>query len=204
MFKKHHIKDKETHTEENNQQNPFSGEPSESEANSENIAAASEDAVCFKEFSELKRRFEKIQEEKSSLDAQYLRLAADFDNFRKRQETERESLLKYGAEDTLRKFFAVIDTFERAQRTFKEFDDATVLKESFFAVQKQLYEALEKLGVEKIETQGQEFDPNFHEAVMQTPTSEYPEHTIISELQTGYRLCDKVLRPALVNVAVAE
>ena len=60
------------------------------------------------------------------------------------------------------------------------------------------------MGLETIETQGKEFDPNFHEAVMQTPTSEYPENTIIAELQKGYKLGDKVLRPSLVNVAVAE
>ena len=60
------------------------------------------------------------------------------------------------------------------------------------------------MGLETIECVGEEFDPNFHEAVMQTPTSEQPEHTIIAELQKGYKLGDRVLRPALVNVATAE
>ena len=63
---------------------------------------------------------------------------------------------------------------------------------------------MKKLGLEIIETEGKEFDPNFHDAVMQTPTSEHPEHTIINELQKGYKMGDKVLRPALVNVATAE
>jgi len=58
--------------------------------------------------------------------------------------------------------------------------------------------------LEQINAQGQEFNPNFHDAVMQTPTNEYPEHTVIAELQKGYKLGDKVLRPALVNVATAE
>lgn len=61
-----------------------------------------------------------------------------------------------------------------------------------------------KLGLEVIETEGKEFDPNFHDAVMQTPTSDKPEHTIINELQKGYKMGDKVLRPALVNVATSE
>ena len=69
---------------------------------------------------------------------------------------------------------------------------------------KQLLEVLSKAGLEIIEAEGKEFDPNFHEAVMQTPTSEYPEHTIINELQKGYKLEDRVLRPSLVNVATAE
>ena len=69
---------------------------------------------------------------------------------------------------------------------------------------KQVVEALTKLGLEVIETEGKEFDPNFHDAVMQTPTSDKPEHTIINELQKGYKMGDKVLRPALVNVATSE
>ena len=63
---------------------------------------------------------------------------------------------------------------------------------------------LTKAGLETIKAEGEEFDPNFHEAVMQTPTSDKPEHTIVAELQKGYKLGDKVLRPTLVNVAVAE
>ena len=65
-------------------------------------------------------------------------------------------------------------------------------------------DVLTKLGLEVIESEGQEFDPNFHEAVMQTPTSEHPENTVMVQLQKGYKLGDKVLRPALVNVATAE
>jgi aconitase B len=83
-------------------------------------------------------------------------------------------------------------------------EDCEKVKESFSLVHKQLTDALAKIGMETIECVGQEFDPNFHEAVMQTPTSEYPEHTIIAELQKGYKLGDRVLRPALVNVATAE
>ena len=71
-------------------------------------------------------------------------------------------------------------------------------------IYKQFLDALEKSGVKKIETVGQEFDHNLHEAVMQTPTNEYPDHTIINELQGGYMLDDRVLRAALVNVAVNE
>ena len=65
-------------------------------------------------------------------------------------------------------------------------------------------DVLTKLGLEVINSEGQEFDPNYHEAVMQTPTSEYPENTVITQLQKGYKLGDKVLRAALVNVATAE
>ncbi len=138
------------------------------------------------------------------LNSQYIRLAADFDNFRKRQAQERESLLKYGAENTLKKVIEVLDNFERGEQANETVEDCSKLKESFSLVHKQLVDVLTKVGLEEIEADGKEFDPNFHEAVMQTPTSEYPEHTIIAVLQKGYKLEDRVLRPALVNVATAE
>ena len=142
-----------------------------------------------------------LQEKYDTLNQQYLRLAADFDNFRKRQEQERENLLKFGTENALKKMIEVLDNFERGKKALESVNDCEKVKESFDLVHKQVFEALKKLGLETIETEGKEFDPNFHDAVMQTPTSEHPEHTIINELQKGYKMGDKVLRPALVNVA---
>ncbi len=146
----------------------------------------------------------KLQEKYDELNNQYLRLAADFDNYRKRQAQERESLLKYGAESTLKKMIEVLDNFERGEKALENVEDCDKCKESFALVHKQVTDALTKLGLEPIEATGEEFDPNFHEAVMQTPTSEHAENTVIAELQKGYKLGDKVLRPALVNVATAE
>ena len=83
-------------------------------------------------------------------------------------------------------------------------NDAATLRENYEIIFKQLFEALDKAGLKKIETVGKEFDPNMHEAVMQTPTSEHPDNTVIDELQAGYMLADRVLRPAMVNVAVGE
>jgi len=153
---------------------------------------------------EMKQLDKNIQTELETLKNQYVRLAADFDNYRKRQTHERECLLKYGAEDTLKKLLPLLDTFERAQKSVLEMDDSEKIKESYNMVSKQLVDALEKLGLQKIETVGKEFDPVYHEAAMQTPTNDYPDHTIILELQSGYTLCDKVVRPALVNVAVNQ
>ena len=147
---------------------------------------------------------DKLQAEYDKLNNQYIRLAADFDNYRKRQAQERESLLKYGAEDTLKKLIDVLDNFDRGEKAIADIEDCEKVKESFNLVHKQLTDALSKVGLEVIQCMGEEFDPNFHEAVMQTPTSEHPEHTIIAELQKGYKLGDRVLRPALVNVATAE
>ena len=146
----------------------------------------------------------KLKDEIDKINNQYIRLAADFDNYRKRQMQEREALLKYGAEDTLKKLIETLDTIDRAVASTEKLEDVKAVKDSYNIVFKQLFDALNKIGLEVIETKDATFDPNLHEAVMQTPTSEYPEHAIIAELQKGYKLGDRVLRPALVNVAVSE
>ena len=146
----------------------------------------------------------KLQEKYDELNNQYLRLAADFDNYRKRQAQERESLYKLGIENTMKKMIEVLDNFERGEKALENVEDCEKCKESFNLVHKQVWDSLSKLGLEIIEAEGKTFDPNFHEAVMQTPTGEHPEHTIIAELQKGYKMGDKVLRPSLVNVATAE
>lgn len=145
-----------------------------------------------------------LQEDFDNLNNQYLRLAADFDNYRKRQAQERETLISYGAQDAMKKLIEVLDNFDRAKQAISNTDDVVQVKECFDLLYKQLFDNLSKLGLEVIEAQGQEFNPNFHEAVMQTPTSEHPENNVIMELQKGYKLGDKVLRPTLVNVATTE
>jgi len=147
---------------------------------------------------------DKLQQDFDTLNNQYLRLAADFDNYRKRQAQEREGLLKYGAEESLKKLIEVLDNFDRAKQAISNTEDVQQVKDSFDLLYNQLFDNLSKVGLELIEAQGKEFDPNFHEAVMQTPTNEHPENHVIMELQKGYKLGDKVLRPALVNVATNE
>ncbi len=176
--------------------NPFSAD----NLNNDNInpqESAKDDEECVDAISSLKEEIDKINN-------QYIRLAADFDNYRKRQAQERESLLKYGAEETLKKMIEALDNIDRAKASVENVEDVNTVKESYELVFKQIYDVLSKMGLEVIDTAGKEFDPNFHEAVMQTPTADYPENTIIAEMQKGYKLGDKVLRPALVNVAVSE
>ncbi len=145
-----------------------------------------------------------LQEKYDQLNNQYIRLAADFDNYRKRHEQEKEALLKYGAENTLKKMIEVLDNFERGLKAIETVEDCEKVKECYNLAYKNFTDVLTKAGLEAIQAEGEIFDPNLHEAVMQTPTSDKPEHTIIAELQKGYKLGDKVLRPTLVNVAVQE
>lgn len=183
-FKKHH---EEEHDNENEQLNEHSEQESEPVVNEEGNA-----------------EFDKLKEDYDKLNNQYLRLAADFDNFRKRQEAERENLLKYGLENAMKKMLDVLDNFDRGEKALEKVEDCQQVKDSFNLVHKQTLEVMTKLGLELIEAENQEFDPNFHEAVMRTPTEEHPENTVISVLQKGYKIGDKVLRPALVNVAASD
>ena len=189
-------KDKEQKEELKSENNPFA-QNSVLQDEQDSKESASDDTECIDAISSLKDEIEKINN-------QYIRLAADFDNYRKRQAQEREALLKYGAEETLKKMIEALDNIDRAKTSVENVDDVNTVKESYNLVFKQIYDVLSKMGLEVIDTEGKEFDPNFHEAVMQTPTSEYPENTIIAEMQKGYKLGDKVLRPSLVNVAVSE
>ena len=180
--------------------NPFKTEKSEEKAQ--------EIQEDIKDSAEADAEKEEVKSDEPSeydkLNQQYIRLAADFDNYRKRQEQERESLLRFGTENALTKMLEVIDNFERGEKALETVEDCAKVKDSFNLIHKQVLETLQKLGLEEIEAEGKEFDPNFHDAVMQTPTGEYPEHTVITVLQKGYKMGDKVLRPALVNVATAE
>ena len=176
-----------------NTNNPFEQKESEDEVQVEQKEEVSEQDEC-----------EKLKAELDDLNNKYLRMAADFDNYRKRQMQERESLLKYGAADTMTKLLAVLDTFERAQESLKDVEDVQSVKEGYEVAFKQLMDTLKKAGLETIDALGAEFDPNLHEAIAQTPTNEHPDNTVISQMQKGYKLADRVLRPALVNVALNE
>ncbi len=133
---------------------------------------------------------------------QFTRLTADFDNFRKRTTTERENLEVQVKCNTITSLLEVVDNFERARSHIKPQNDGEMaIHKSYQGVYKQLVEALKKLGVSPMRCEGQEFDPNLHEAVMREPTDQYPEGTVIDEFVRGYVLGERVLRHAMVKVA---
>ena len=97
----------------------------------------------------------------------------------------------------------VLDNFERGLKAIETVEDCDKVKECYNLAYKNFTDVLTKAGLEPIKAEGEMFDPNYHEAVMQTPTSEHKEHTVIEELQKGYKMGDRVLRPTLVNVATS-
>ena len=96
------------------------------------------------------------------------------------------------------------DNFARAEKAMSAIDDCEKAKDSFRVLNKQFNDSLTKLGLEEIKSEGEAFNPNIHEAVMQVPTDEHPEDTVIQEMQKGYKYGDKVLRPAMVSVSVSK
>lgn len=147
---------------------------------------------------------EGLKKQIEELKTQYARLAADFDNFRKRTEKEKEELDLQSKCATIRELLPVIDNFERARAQIKPQNDAEMnIHKSYQSVYKQMVDALKKLGVSPMRPEGQEFDPNLHEAIMRETTDQYPEGTVVEELMRGYVLGDRILRHAMVKVAVA-
>ena len=154
--------------------------------------------------SEKEREIESLKASLEERTSQYIRMGADFENFRKRTLKDKEDLEQKIKQNTLQEILPVVDNFERARAQLKPQTDAEMnLHKSYQGVYKQLVDCLKRLGVSAMRPEGKEFDPNLHEAVMRESTNEYPEGTVIEELVRGYYLGDRVLRHALVKVATA-
>jgi len=131
-----------------------------------------------------------------------MRIAADFDNYRKRTQREKEELEQQIKCSTVIEMLPVVDNFERARSQIKpQTEQETTIHKSYQSVYKQLVDCLKRIGVAPMRAQGLEFDPTLHEAVMRQATDEYPEGIVMEELQRGYLVGDRVLRHALVKVA---
>ncbi len=143
-----------------------------------------------------------ITNQRDAFQSQYLRIAADFDNFRKRSGKEKEETELRVKCATIMELLSVVDNFERARTQIKPQNDGEMgIHKSYQGVYKQLVDSLKRIGVSPMRSEGQQFDPNLHEAVMRQPTEEHPEGTVIEELQRGYYLGDRILRHSLVKVA---
>ena len=148
------------------------------------------------EIADLKKSVEETQNS-------YLRVLADFDNFRKRQREETSRLTNCAREDLIRQLLPIVDNFDRALQAAEGEHSYESLVEGVTLTLRQVREMLQREGLEPIEAVGQEFNPEFHEAMMRVETDEYPENTVIDELEKGYMLNGRVVRPARVRVAAA-
>ncbi len=154
--------------------------------------------------SALTQDIESLKAQLEDRSSQYMRIAADFENFRKRTQKEKEDQEQQVKCNTLKELLPVVDNFERARSQIKPQTDAEMnIHKSYQSVYKQLVDSLKRIGVSPMRSEGKEFDPNLHEAVMREPTSEQAEGTVLEELVRGYMLGERVLRHAMVKVAAA-
>jgi len=196
---------------EDNLQEDLSDSSSKGNINiDENIEVKSEEDAKEKENSNISEetlntvaRLEQLEKEHQTLKNQYVRIAADFDNFRKRQSRDQDDLKVQLICKSLSAILPIVDNFERARQQLKpESDEAQTLHRSYQGLYKQLVEVLKQQGVAPMRVLGQQFDPNLHEAVLREPSEKEKEDIIIEELQRGYHLDGKVLRHALVKVSM--
>jgi molecular chaperone GrpE len=142
-----------------------------------------------------------LQQERDELKDQLLRSRAEFANYQKRVKQQAEADRTYAIGNLARDLLEAIDNLERATEALKS-SASEGITAGLDMVQKQLVGILAKYGVEPIPAMGEPFDPNFHDALMQRPSSEHPEGTVVGELTRGYKIHDRVLRPSKVAVSV--
>lgn len=141
-----------------------------------------------------------LQGKLEEADNRYLRLQADFDNFRRRSRIELEASAKYRAQSIITDLLPAIDNFERALKMDVDNEQAKSLKQGVEMVYRSLLDALKNEGVEVIEAVGKEFDPHLHQAVMQAEDENFGPNIVVEEFQKGYMLKDRIIRPAMVKV----
>jgi molecular chaperone GrpE len=141
---------------------------------------------------------EDLRRERDGLQDRLLRTAAEFDNYRKRMDRERRELADYTAGEVVSDLLPIVDNLERALQASAEDDP---LRKGVELIHRQMLDLLRKRGVKPIETLGTDFDPNFHQAVIHEESTEHREGEVMAELQRGYVVGDRLLRPAMVKVA---
>ena len=190
----------ESTPEKNTAQQPAADEAAKT-AETAKADKAAEKSAEPETFTVTREQMEKMEGlAKSLADEQdkYLRLAAEYDNYRKRTTKEKENTYADAKADTVKEFLGVLDNLERG---LAQFDEGDPHRQGMELICRQFLAVLEKLGVTRIEAQGQPFDPQKHDAVMHVEDENVGENTVVEVLQQGYQLGDKVLRFAMVKVA---
>jgi molecular chaperone GrpE len=131
----------------------------------------------------------------------FMRVQADYDNFRRRSRLEKEDFAKYASLKLVEQLLPIVDNFERALAASQQAKDYDALIKGIEMTAKQLDQVLESEGLKSIESVNQPFNPEFHQAIMQVESEEHEEGIIVEEIQKGYMLKDKVIRPAMVKVS---
>lgn len=175
-------------------------EEAESEADSDENNTDGEKKGFFSKLKKGDKEKAAMEEKIAGLEDRVKRQMAEFENFRKRTEKEKQTMFSMGERNVIEKMLPIVDNFERGLAAVPENEKDTPLASGMEMVYRQLVKQLEDLGVTPIEAVGQEFDPNFHNAVMQVESEEYPSGTVAQEFQKGYKYHDAVIRYSMVGV----
>lgn len=178
-----------------------SSEPVSGKAASDVSSDPEEGDLQEKKIRELEQQLEEERKRADENYNKYLRVQADFENFRRRTRSEKEELSRYASRSVLEKLLPFFDNFERALAASRENKDFDALVKGLDMVHKQLLQVMEQEELKPIEAVGQPFNPEYHQAVMQVETEEHEEGIVVEELQKGYMLKDKVIRPSMVKVS---
>ncbi|WP_299403624.1 nucleotide exchange factor GrpE [Acaryochloris sp. IP29b_bin.148] len=178
---------------------PSASEPEAAQGETDGSPVSPEGASAL---AQLATEVETLRSQLDERTSQYMRIAADFENFRKRTGREKTDLEQRVKRETLSELLPVIDSFDRARSHINpQTDQEENIHNSYQGVYKQLVDCLKRIGVAPMRSKGQPFDPNLHEAVMREPTNEFEEGMVVEELVSGYLLGEQVLRHAMVKVA---
>jgi molecular chaperone GrpE len=169
--------------------------PADGDENSSETAVA---GAAVSEASGPGAELQKLKAERDSLLDRLARAQAEFENARRRASKEQQDFRDYAAADSIKPLLPVLDSFERALQVKSEPAD---FRSGVELIYKQLQDALAKIGVKAIPAKGEQFDPHVHEAIEMVETSDAADHEVIEELQRGYKIKDRLLRPAMVKVA---
>jgi len=161
---------------------------------------SAEEAVSA-DIAEMQRQLRELSDQFEAARDQYLRTLADFQNFRRRTEEQKAELVRFANRELVAQLLPILDNFERAMSSASQSQNYEALMAGVTLTHRQLQEFLQKNGVTPIEAIGAEFDPAFHEAVMRVEDGEHPENTVVKELQRGYTMHGRVVRPSMVKVA---
>ncbi|MBE5823039.1 MAG: nucleotide exchange factor GrpE [Butyrivibrio sp.] len=191
-------KDKEKEVPEGEKEQEAGSEPEEASKEKESEDAKEDDKK--KGLFNKKEKKNPLQEKVDELNDKVLRQMAEFENFRKRTDKEKAQQFELGQSNVLEKLLPIVDNFERGLAAVPEAEKEGAFADGMNKIYKQLITELENLGVTPIEAVGKEFDPNFHNAVMQVESDEYESGIVAQELQKGYMFHDTVLRHSMVGV----
>jgi len=154
---------------------------------------------------EMETRLESVEQEAKEAHDRFLRVSAEFENYKKRSAREMDEFRKFANESLLREMLTVVDNLERALNSSNNDNQANShIAEGVDMTLKEILKVFEKFNVKPIEALGKPFDPNFHQAAMREETNERPENTVLNELEKGYMIHDRLLRPAMVVVSMPK